>query len=123
MDLITELVDKGDTFYTMTREYQQDTYGGWLDTPAWRQGAAFKADLEADTTVTARIGEKLGVTSVYTLTTRKSVGLEPLAVFRRARDNKTFKITSEKKQTPGSATINMAVYTAEDYVITGDANG
>jgi len=120
-DLLSEYIDGGDTFYIMDKISVIDSYGSPVT--AWTQGAPFKADLQEDTTIQTRIGEKLGVTSVYTVTTRKNINLAPLTVFRRKSDGRTFRVTSERKKVPESAKIDMALFTAEDYTITGDVNG
>ena len=70
-----------------------------------------------DTSIEARVGEKQGVTSVYTITTDKSVVLEYHDVLRRLYDGKIFRITSDgdDKYTPDSATLNMRQVTAEEW--------
>ena len=118
-DLLIEYIDMGDRCVVMNHAIVPDGYGGQKST--WTEGAEFYADIFEDTTVETRIGQKLGLTSVYTVSTRRSVGLQPLSVFRRVNDGKTYRVTSEKKQTPYSSKIDLAFFTAEDYVITGEA--
>lgn len=118
-DLLQEYIDTGDKCVVMNRAIVLDDYGGQKAT--WTEGAEFYADIYQDTTVETRIGQKLGLTSVYTVSTRRSVGLQPLSVFRRLNDGKTYRVTSERKQSPDSSKIDMAFFTAEDYVITGEA--
>lgn len=117
-DLLQEYIDTGDKCIVMNSAIVPDGYGGQKTT--WTEGAEFYADIYQDTTVETRIGQKLGLTSVYTISTRKSVGLQPLSVFRRVRDGKTYRVTSNKKQTPESSKIDMAFFTGEDYVITSE---
>ncbi len=116
-DLLIEYIDMGDRCVVMNRAIVPDGYGGQKAT--WTEGAEFSANIYEDTTVETRIGQKLGLTSVYTVSTRRSVGLQPLSVFRRLNDGKTYRVTSEKKQSPDSSKIDLAFFTAEDYVITG----
>lgn len=118
-DLLQEYIDAGDKCVVMNRAIVPDGYGGQKAT--WTEGAEFYADIFEDTTVETRIGQKLGLTSVYTVSTRKSVGLQPFSVFRRISDGKAYRVTSEKKQSPDSSKIDLAFFTAEDYVITGEA--
>ena len=70
----------------------------------------------------ARVADKQGVTSLYTVTTRKNMTLEYHDVFRRIRDGKIFRVTSDgdDKHTPASANLNMRQVTAEEWSI---ANG
>jgi head-tail adaptor len=44
-----------------------DGYGGYITT--WVEGASFQAAVTFDTSMEARIAEKQGVTSLYTITT------------------------------------------------------
>lgn len=120
-DLLSEYIDMGDRCIVMNRAIVPDGYGGQVT--VWTEGAEFYADIYQDTTVETRIGQKLGLTSVYTVSTRRSVGLQPLSVFRRLSDGKTYRVTSEKKQSPDSSKIDMAFFTAEDYVLTGESGG
>ena len=66
----------------------------------------------------ARIGEKSGVTSLYTITTDKSVKLEYHDVLKRLSDGKIFRVTSDgdDKVTPPSASFQFSQVTAEEYV-------
>lgn len=93
----------------------QDGYGGY--TTIYADGAPFRAAINFDTSIEARIGEKQGVTSRYTVTTNKSLTLEYHDVFRRIRDGKIFRVTSDgdDKFTPASASLNMRQVTAEEW--------
>lgn len=95
----------------------QDGYGGY--TTIYADGAPFKAAITFDTSIEARIGEKQGVTSRYIITTGKELVLEYHDVFRRIRDGKIFRVTSDgdDKFTPASASLNMRQVTAEEYVL------
>jgi hypothetical protein len=100
-----------------------DVYGGY--TAQYVDGAAFKAAVTFNTSLQAKIAEKQGVTSLYTVTTSKSFMLEYHDVFKRIRDNKIFRVTSngDDKYTPESASLDMRLVTAEEFVISGDTNG
>lgn len=95
-----------------------DGYGGY-DT-AWSDGAEFDAAIVLDTSMEARVGEKQGVTAVYTITTLKAMNLQYHDVFRRKSDGKIFRVTSDgdDKKTPASASLNMRQVTAEEWMIT-----
>ena len=92
-----------------------DGYGGVKTN--WVDGAEFNAAIVLDTSMQARIGESQGVTNLYTITTKKNVNLQFHDVFRRNRDGKIFRVTSDgdDKHTPSSATLNMRVVTAEEF--------
>ena len=92
-----------------------DGEGGFKTT--WTEGAKFPAAVTLDTSIEARVAEKQGVTSVYTVTTEKSVVLEYHDVLKRLYDGKIFRITSDgdDKATPASASLNMRQVTAEEW--------
>lgn len=86
---------------------------------SWSEGAAFKAAITFDTSIQARTAEVQGVTSRYTVTTRKSAILSYHDVFKRLSDGKIFRVTSDgdDKFTPEGAGLNMRQVTAEEWVI------
>lgn len=92
-----------------------DGYGGYI--VSWQDGAEFSAAIVLDTSMEARTAEKAGVTSLYTVTTRKVLNLQYHDVFRRERDGKIFRVTSDgdDKHTPQSAGLNMRQVTAEEW--------
>lgn len=94
-----------------------DGYGGYIST--WEEGAEFQAAITFDTSLEARVAGKQGVTSLYTITTSRGLTLEYHDVFRRVRDNKIFRVTSDgdDKFTPLSATLDMRQVTAEEWVL------
>lgn len=94
-----------------------DGEGGFIT--KWSEGAVFKAAVTFDTSMESRIAEKQGVTSRYTVTTRKSAMLEFHDVFRRLSDGKIFRVTSDgdDKYSPNSSSLNMRQVTAEEWSI------
>lgn len=94
-----------------------DGEGGFI--AKWSEGAVFKAAVTFDTSMESRIAEKQGVTSRYTVTTRKSAMLEFHDVFRRISDGKIFRVTSDgdDKYSPNSSSLNMRQVTAEEWSI------
>ena len=97
-----------------------DGYGGRITT--WTEGATFKCAIVFDTSMEARNAEKMGVTSLYTVTTKKNMTLEYHDVFRRVKDGKIFRVTSDgdDKFTPNSAHLNMRQVTAEEWSISNE---
>lgn len=96
---------------------QPDGYGGTKAT--YVEGAEFSAAIVFNTSMEARTASKQGVTSLYTVTTPRSVSMEYHDVFRRKRDNKVFRVTSDgdDQYTPKSAGLDMRQVTAEEFVL------
>lgn len=92
-----------------------DGLGG--ETTAWTPGSHFDAAITFDDSIQARIGVSAGVYSLYTVTTHRSKVLEYHDVFRRERDNKIFRVTSDgdDKATPPSTALDMRQVTAEEF--------
>lgn len=92
-----------------------DGEGGFETT--WKEGAKFSAAITLDTSIEARVGEKQGVTSIYTITTSKTVVLEYHDVLKRLYDGKVFRITSDgdDKYTPEGSVLDMRQVTAEEW--------
>lgn len=82
-------------------------------------GAQFKCATTLDTSTQARVAESAGVTNLYTATTPRSVNLQFHDIFRRERDSKIFRVTSDgdDKKTPQSAALDMRVVSCEEYVL------
>ena len=117
MSLLDEAMEK---CILLDKTTAPDGYGGY--TPTWVDGAEFYAAIVFDTSLEARVADKQGVTSLYTVTTSKVVTLEYHDVFRRVRDGKIFRVTSDgdDKFTPASATLDMRQVTAEEFVLPSD---
>ena len=98
---------------------QPDGYGGYISTYA--EGAEFKAAITFDTSMEARIAEKQGVTSLYTVTTSRALTLEYHDIFKRVRDGKLFRVTSDgdDKFTPPSTALDMRQVKAEEFILNG----
>lgn len=116
MSLLSEFMENC-IFLTKTKEV--DGYGGYVD--AYVEGVEFPAAIRFDTSIQARIGEKQGVTSLYTVTTGREMVLEYHDAFKRSSDGKIFRVTSDgdDKFTPASASLNMRQVTAEEWVPSG----
>lgn len=112
MSLLDEAMEK--CIY-LDKTTAPDGYGG--TTISWQEGAEFYAAIVFDTSMEARVADKQGMTSLYTITTRKNLTLEYHDVFRRLRDGKIFRVTSDgdDKHTPASANLDMRQVTAEEW--------
>lgn len=115
MSLIDDFMDK---CIMLNKVTTADGYGGYITT--WTEGAEFDAAITFDTSMQARTADKAGVTSLYTVTTSRALTLEYHDVFRRVRDGKVFRVTSDgdDKFTPASATLDMRQVTAEEWSVT-----
>lgn len=95
-----------------------DGYGGY--STEWVEGAPFDAAIVLDSSIEAKVAEKQGVTGLYTVTTSKALNLQYHDVFKRLKDGKIFRVTSDgdDKHTPASATLNMRQVSAEEWSLT-----
>lgn len=102
----------------MEKKREPDGAGGFLVN--WEEGAQFDAAITLDQTMQARIAEKDGVTSVFTVTTRRATLLEYHDVFKRISDGVVFRVTSNgtDKQSPNFGTLDIAQVTAERWELT-----
>ena len=102
-------------FVMLDKTTVPDGYGGFYAT--WTEGATFNAAATYDSSIEARTAAVQGVTSLYTITTSKSVTLEYHDVIKRVSDQKIFRVTSDSrdKQTPPTAGLNMRQVTAEKW--------
>lgn len=94
-----------------------DGEGGFIE--QWVDSVRFDAAITFDTSMEARIGEKQGVTSRYTVTVQRGLKLEFHDVFRRLSDGKIFRVTSDgdDKVTPPMASFAFSQVTAEEWNI------
>jgi len=115
MSLIEESMD---SVCIMEKRRVPDGEGGFITD--WQEGAEFKASITYDSSMQARIADKQGVTSLYTVTTTKAAKLEYHDVLKRLRDGKIFRVTSDgdDKQTPIRSGFGQYLQvTAEEWVI------
>lgn len=117
MSLLSDAMEKCVMMHKTSRD---DPYGG-DDIISWQDGATFNAAIVFNASMEARIAQAQNVTSLYTVTTARSKVLEYHEVFRRLRDGKIFRVTSDgdDKYTPRSAGLDMRQVTAEEYVPVG----
>lgn len=109
------LLDALEECVILNKQTAADGYGGYITT--WSDGAQFQAAIVFDTSIEARRADAEGVKSLYTVTTSKGLTLEYHDVFRRERDGKIFRVTSDgdDKYTPKTATLDMRQVTAEEW--------
>lgn len=104
-------------FIFLEKTRKPDGEGGYINT--WNEGVGFDATAEFSTSIEARIADKQGVTSLYTITMRKGVLIEYHDVIKRLSDGKIFRITSDgdDKKTPKAATFQVQQVTAEEWIL------
>lgn len=109
------LSDAMETCMFLNKRVVDDGYGGYRT--VWENGASFSAAIVFDTSIEGRIAEAQGVSSLYTVTTPRSLTLEYHDVFRRQRDGKIFRVTSDgdDRYTPASTALDMRQVTAEEW--------
>lgn len=102
----------------LERQRVPDGEGGF--TTEWVEGEAFGAAISFNNSMEARVAEKQGVTSLYTVTTEKSRVLKFHDVFKRLTDGKVFRVTSDGDDvlTPPRATFQFSQATAEEWRLT-----
>ncbi len=105
------------TFNFIDKSRKPDGQGGF--TVEWVEGAEFQAHARLDNSIQAKIAEKQGVTSLYTITTNKKITLENNDIIKRQKDGKIFRITSngDDNKTPDSAGLDMRQVSAELWVL------
>lgn len=96
---------------------QPDGYGGY--TTEYSEGAPLNAAVVFNNSMQAKIAAKQGVTSLYTITTRKDVPLEYHDIIKRLSDGLVLRVTSDgtDNKTPASAGLNMRQVSAEEYIL------
>lgn len=116
MSLLSEAYEK--VVMMIDKVTVSDGRGGF--NTQWKDGAEFNAAIVFDSSMQSRVAEKQGVTALYTVTTNRSINLQYHDIFRRVRDGKIFRVTSDgdDKLTPPSATLDMRQVSAEEWELT-----
>lgn len=110
------LLDEAYEEYTLLNKVRvPDGYGGY--TTEWQDGVTIMGAIVFNNSLEARKAEASGVTSVYTLVTKRNVTLEYHDVLRRSRDDKIFRVTSDGDDlyTPKSAGLDMRQVSCEEW--------
>ena len=92
-----------------------DGEGGFVT--EYIEGEIFNVAITYNNSIESVIAEKQGVSSTYLVTTSKNIVLEYHDIFKRKKDGKIFRVTSDGDDlfTPESSTLNMRQVTAEEY--------
>ena len=115
MNLIENMMER---YILMEKVRIPDGEGGFI--PTWNDGITFDAAVTRDSTMQARIAEKEGVTSVYTVTTHRNTVLEFHDVIKRVSDGTIFRITSNgnEMKSPAVSNLDICQVTAEGWRLT-----
>ena len=89
------------------KKMTSDGMGGY--DVVYADGEEFKGAITTDSSTLAKIAEKDGVTSLYTLTTHRNIPLTKFDIVKRLSDNQMFRITSnpEDIQSPQFARLDI----------------
>ena len=112
MSLLAEAMEN----YTILNKIKtSDGYGGYV--VQWTDGSVIQGAMAFNASTETKKAEAMGVTSVYTLTTKRATALEYHDVLRRERDGKIFRVTSDGDDsfTPASAGLDMRQVTCEEW--------
>lgn len=115
MSLIDAMMDE---CIIMNKIKESDGEGGSITT--WIEGAEILVAITTDMSMSARVAEREGVTSTYTLTTKRENALDFHDVIKRKKDGKIFRVTSDAndKMSPAVSSLDMAQATAERWTLT-----
>lgn len=115
MSLIDAMMDE---CIIMNKIKTSDGEGGSITT--WIEGAEILVAITTDMSMSARVAEREGVTSTYTLTTKRENALDFHDVIKRKKDGKIFRVTSDAndKMSPAVSSLDMAQATAERWTLT-----
>lgn len=107
-----------ETCVLIEKKRTPDGEGGWSTT--WTESIEFLAAIVMDTTLNARVAEAEGMTAVYTVTVDKNLPLDFHDVFKRLKDGKVFRVTSDSndKETPNVASFQFHQVNAEEWQLT-----
>ena len=100
--------------YSNIKSFVPDGYGGGSE--QYKEVKVFKAAVVLDNSIQARAAQKQGVTALYTVTTGRDTVLGYHDMFKRIRDGKTFRVTSDgdDNATPKSTALDMRQVSAEE---------
>lgn len=114
MSLLSEAMEK---CILLNKTVTADGYGGYVTT--YTEGAEFDAACVLMGSVEVVAAQLKGTGASYTITTKRALNLQYHDVFKRSRDNKIFRVTSDgdDKLTPQSASLDMRQVTAQEWEI------
>lgn len=117
MSLVEAAMEKT---FIMDKTTTKDSYGSVKT--IWKEGAEIEAAYSFDSSTESRIAAQQGVSNRFTIMTETAIILRHQDVIKRAKDGKTFRITSDgdDNQTPALAGLNLRAVEAEEWRIIND---
>lgn len=111
------LTDSFEELKVIAIETEDDGYGGSNTTV--KDAMSFQGAITFNNSVQSYIAMKMGVSSLYTLTTSRDITLMYHAVIKRVRDGKVFRVASDgdDKYTPKMANLDMKQVSLEEWEI------
>ncbi len=97
----------------LSRAVTPDMMGGTDE--GYTDESDFWAVIRKDSTTADRIAEKQGVAESFTVVVTRGTALKNTDVFRREKDGKTYRVTSniQDKEAPARSTVRIGAVTAE----------
>lgn len=116
------LEDAYEGFSILDKVTASDGMGG--NVIEWKKGASIMGAMSFNSSLQAMVAQAQGVSSVYTLTTKKNIVLYFHDVLQRDSDGKIFRVTSDgdDKFTPKTAALNMRQVTCEEWALPTEAD-
>ena len=110
------LIDFYEDLVFMDKRTISDGQGGFE--VEYVDGATFKGGISTSTSITTKIAEKDGFTSIYSITTSKNVELDFHDIIKDKK-GRIFRITSQDidKSTPEVSSMSFHQVSAERYII------
>lgn len=99
----------------MEKKTISDGQGGFET--SWQDGTEFMCAIITNQNIQTKIAEQQGVTSLYTITSKKNVELDFHDIIKRKNDGQVFRITSNSKdiQTPKASQMDFWQVSAEKW--------
>lgn len=95
------------------RKIVSDGEGGYIETVV--DGVTFEGAITMDSSTQARIAQKDGFTSIFTLTTSKKVPLKFSDLVKKG--NEYYKVTNEASKSPMTANLDIQQLALERFTI------
>lgn len=104
-------------FVFVEKRKQSDEMGGFIN--EYVETVQFRAGINTDQSMEARLAEQQGVKSIYTITTNKDCMLDYGDIIKRKRGNNYYKITSNGGDmiSPMVSQMDIIQVTAENFTI------
>lgn len=112
----TLINDKVEACVILNKTIVLDGYGGYKT--VYVEGAPFDAVITENSSIDAKVAGVELATSFYGVKVERNVPLEFNSVFKRKKDNSTYRITVENAMdTPSFSVLNMKALQAEQFTI------